>query len=314
MIKLRLNYLVLCIFLCLSTGRCNSEKEIDVSSYLNDRTDELARAGNKTSTYGFWSSFFYGFTIIFFSEIGDKTFLLCIFFSMKIGAFLAYIASTSTLICLNSFWIMVGSTLHLLVYKQILDWAAICVFFAFGLILLIEGIQMKDKKLIVEIHKIEEDHDKEEMIMPIEFSQKEKLLDEKKIDSLYTNEEFTPIISKLEQDQDIPELQLSHGIHVKDINFESNNIASVIWGFCISLVFAECGDKSQISAIAIASIYEFKGVLCGSCLAIALSSLIAVTIGLYFSEYASEKLITLTGSVIFLAYSFDILMIIEYSG
>lgn len=300
-----------CLFLFLNTIGCNLDKSETVSSIKNE--DSVSNDNQSIAT-GFWSSFFYGFTIIFFSEIGDKTFLLCIFFTMKIGALFAYVTSVSTLICLNSFWIMVGSTLHLLIYKQILDWAAICVFFAFGLLLLIEGIQMKDKKLIVDIHQIEEDHDRDEQHKSVELYQKEKLLDEKKIDSLYTNEEFTPIISKLEHDKDIPEIQLSHGIQVKDINFESNNIVSAIWGFCISLVFAECGDKSQISAIAIAAIYEFKGVLLGSCLAIAISSLMAVTIGLCFSEYVSEKLITLTGSVIFLAYAFDILMILEYSS
>ena len=71
----------------------------------------------------------------------------------------------------------------------------------------------------------------------------------------------------------------------------------------MSLILAECGDRSQITAVAIAAVNNFKGVLIGSSLAHILATSIAVLVGHAFSKRMSEKLITLIGSALFFIYA-----------
>ncbi len=84
----------------------------------------------------------------------------------------------------------------------------------------------------------------------------------------------------------------------------------LLFSFSMTLVIAECGDRSQLTAIAIAALYDFKGVLIGSSLGHAVATLIAVTIGYYFSEHVSEKIITLIGSFLFFGFAIDSLLTI----
>jgi putative Ca2+/H+ antiporter (TMEM165/GDT1 family) len=69
----------------------------------------------------------------------------------------------------------------------------------------------------------------------------------------------------------------------------------------------ECGDKSQISTVLLASVYNFYGVLLGTTSALLISTLIVVCFGNCLSRYLSEKLMNYVGGFIFLIYGLEIL-------
>jgi Ca2+/H+ antiporter, TMEM165/GDT1 family len=242
----------------------------------------------KRKDYGFWSSFTSGFVLIFVSELGDKTFLMSVFFTMKIGLIPTFLTAACTLIMLNAFWLLIGHTLPILIFKPVLDWCAIILFFVFAILLLIEGLRMDNHKIIEDLHDLENEI-------------KEHDTEDNEVEELEEN-----LISTIEKNQtncktkDYNEAKL-----VIPHSNKKKSLISILWGFSMSLVLAECGDKSQLTAIAIAAVYDIKGVVIGSSLAHSLAALIAVSIGHFFSEHISEKVITLIGSCLFFIYAID---------
>ena len=71
----------------------------------------------------------------------------------------------------------------------------------------------------------------------------------------------------------------------------------------------EWGDKSQLTAIALAANYNPFGIVFGGSLAFFLCIMIAICIGQIVKKYFSERLLNLFGGILFLA--FGIYMIFE---
>jgi putative Ca2+/H+ antiporter (TMEM165/GDT1 family) len=284
----------------------------------------------------FWPSFFTGFNLIFISEIGDKTFILTLFFTLKLGRMLTFLTTSTTLVLLNAFWLIVGASLPMLIYQTYVNWFAVGLFLIFGTILLIEGFKMDDKKIIDEFHELEIEKEIEEEVEEIDEGLKEKLLEEEKTTHKRMNkilEEEDKLYHKSDNNQ-VNQSEVKKDDADKKTNYTSDSAKKldkktleivddknkitvhspkhhekttfqIIWGFSMSLILAECGDRSQITAVAIAAVYDFKGVLLGSSIAHIIAAFIAVTIGHYVSEHVSQKTITLIGGVLFYLYAID---------
>lgn len=284
-------FVILSIIVCLSLASCETSESKDFSSTLindlgviDDNHKEMFNPFNNESKYSFWHSLISGFSLIFISEIGDSTFILAIFFTVKIGAVLSFICSASVLVTLNVVWLLIGAALPILIYKNLLNWFAVIVFLILAIVLLVEGLKMEDKKIIEEFNELVEEKKKEEQ----EEDDKAELLIEK-------NDEETNLVENKEKDKPL----------ITKKTKAPEKLSSTAWGFCLSLLLAECGDRSQITALTIAAVYDFKGVLIGSSLGHITACLIAVTIGHYFSERISEKWLTLVGSALFFVYAAD---------
>lgn len=74
------------------------------------------------------------------------------------------------------------------------------------------------------------------------------------------------------------------------------------------LAISELGDKSEITTIAIAALYDFYGVLCGTMLAYACTIMIAIFVGHIVSKFLSEKQMGLIGGIVFLLFALQILL------
>lgn len=283
----------------------------------------------------FWPSFFTGFNLIFISEIGDKTFILTLFFTLKLGRMLTFLTTCVTLVLLNAFWLIVGASLPILIYQTYVNWFAVGLFLIFGTLLLIEGIKMDDKKIIDEFHELEVEKEIEEEVEELGEDLKEKLLEEEKVthkrihkieeeeDKLYHKNDHYHLKEEDNKKEDTDkktsyttdsakktELKLKEQSDNKKVvvlspKHHEKTTFQIVWGFSMSLILAECGDRSQITAVAIAAIYDFKGVLLGSSIAHIIAAFIAVTIGHYVSEHVSQKTITLIGGVLFYLYAID---------
>ena len=74
------------------------------------------------------------------------------------------------------------------------------------------------------------------------------------------------------------------------------------------LCASELGDKSEITTIAIAAIYNLYGVLIGTMLAYFSTIVLAVLLGHILCKYLSEKSMSLIGGIIFLLFALQILL------
>ena len=62
------------------------------------------------------------------------------------------------------------------------------------------------------------------------------------------------------------------------------------------------------ATIAIAALYDFYGVLCGTMLAYACTIMIAIFVGHIVSKFLSEKQMGLIGGIVFLLFALQILL------
>lgn len=112
----------------------------------------------------------------------------------------------------------------------------------------------------------------------------------------------------------LSEYKKDDDLNYKDI--ETNNesrkergVFQVCLELFIALTLSEMGDKSQITTVAIAALYNIYGVLIGTCLAYFCTILIAIICGHFLSKYVSEKQMTLIGGIIFLIFAGQLLLV-----
>lgn len=271
----------------------NDESILKVSKIVNNDNNSDKSINNDKSKKSFKSSLVTGFLLIFISEIGDNTFIIALIFSLKFGMLNSLVISSVTLILLNAFWLFVGASLNLIMYDYLIRWGATCLFFVFATIMLIDGLKMDNKLIIDEVKEKEEEIEN-------------KMIDENKDQDNENKESKENLLPKDKEKNETDKIntQESDVLHVK----KGRLTWSIIWSYSMSLVVAECGDKSQITAITISATYDFKGVLIGSSIAFFIAILIAVSIGQFFSKHVSEKMVVLTGAALFYLYAFDLLI------
>jgi len=94
----------------------------------------------------FWVSYFKSFSIIFVSEIADKSFIMVLYFtiaSKKIHPIIIFLVSAFALILMCILSVAVGYAMPLLLNKSLLEWIAILVFSLFGIFTIYQGTKMK---------------------------------------------------------------------------------------------------------------------------------------------------------------------------
>ena len=106
------------------------------------------------STKAFYSSLFQSFSLIFLSEIADRTFILVLIYSMKMHWLPLILDSLGAMFFMNILAIAVGCMVPLLFVKSIVDWIGFCCFLGFGLLNLHEGFT-KESKTVSEEFKEE---------------------------------------------------------------------------------------------------------------------------------------------------------------
>ena len=95
-------------------------------------------------------------------------------------------------------------------------------------------------------------------------------------------------------------------------NYNDNNNSEINIGLILLLVFMLClsdiGDKSQITVITMAAIYDLYGVLIGSSLALIGTVTLAVLFGHWICEKMSPKVLLFIGGILFLIFGFEVLL------
>ena len=221
-------------------------------------------AGDKTKE-DFWKGFCSGLSLVFVSGFCDKTFFLnMIYVSIK-PFWEAFFISLLISELMNIISVSLGKVIPMIVSREILDWCAICIFLAFGIAMLIQGLAMKTESLNSSFNK-----EKEHQI---------EIEDEKKQLLLKPTEE-------------------------KEIKKEEKlGVFDTWWKYCIAYMIGELGDKSQIATIVVTSKYNFYGVFGGTAMAQLLLVFFAMVLGKSIAGMLTNRQISLLGAVVFILFA-----------
>jgi putative Ca2+/H+ antiporter (TMEM165/GDT1 family) len=247
-------------------------------SYILCQDEEINKVG-LTEKKNFRDSFLSGFSLIFISEIGDKTFFLTMIFAASNSFFKTLFLTGITMLSMNAISLLIGYSLPFLLYREYIDWIGIFVFLVFGIILLYQGFTMESKYI---------DEEFQEVAREIRSR--------------------TSSVAKFSDLVDVENKDLKENILGEKGNEEltNKNISSkalTATAYITSLIVAELGDRSQITAIVIGAINNFYGVLLGTSLAFLLCIMTAIFFGNFLKKVLTTKELTLIGASVFLLFS-----------
>ena len=231
--------------------------------------------GNKHfgPTQAFYPSLAQSFLIIFLSEIADRTFIIVLIYSLKLHWLPLIITSMLSMALMNILAIVAGYTVILLIPRNLIDWLGFICFLCFGVFCVWEGINMESRSVKEEYEEEKEEHEKKE---------------QEKREQLIINQNEDEIADKDKGEKNMWML-----------------CVEVFWLLCIS----ELGDKSEISTVTIAAVYNLYAVLIGTMLAYFATILIATFLGLFIGKFLTEKMMTIIGGVLFIFFAIQILII-----
>ena len=233
---------------------------------LKPAINQVLNNPNYEATQAFYPSLIQSFTVIFLSEIADKTFILVLIFSLKMHWLPLIITSMLAMAFMNILAIAGGYAVILFIPKNVIDWIGFCCFLFFGLFCVYEGLTMESKSI------------KEEY-------------EEEKINRNNTNKDYQ-LIDNENQNKEI----------------DSDNKS--IWALCAELFGLLCinelGDRSQISTVTIAAVYNLSAVLIGTMVAYFVTIIIATFLGHFIGKFLTEKMMTIIGGFVFIGFACQI--------
>jgi putative Ca2+/H+ antiporter (TMEM165/GDT1 family) len=226
------------------------------------------------------------FSVTFMAEVADKTFILLLFYSMRMAKVKLILISLASLLVMNLLTVILGGSIPLLLYANFIDWVALILFFIFSIMLFEEAYHMDNKTLKTRYDKYNKKHQKlkEQALMRTlsdpDITIRERLLSE--------------------GDAEIEHIQMS---------VPQQEDPKLAWSFFASLMVAECGDRSMFSTLLIAAVYDFWGVLLGSTIAHIICILLAIYSGAFLSNYVTEKQTNYIGGALFLFFALEMVLL-----
>jgi putative Ca2+/H+ antiporter (TMEM165/GDT1 family) len=225
-----------------------------------------------------------GFSIVFIAEVGDRTFILIMIYSIANGYLKTFLISNLVLLSWNLLSILIGLNMQYYINRNYVEWFGIVLFAIFGFMMIKDGFEMEN-------NSVEE-----------EFLKEKEELEKANKSNTDTNDEENQI-SYLKNDNNLDDNLLNKN------DKDNSKLFNSVWAFGFTLLMAEFGDKSQIAAIIIGATLNLYGVILGTSLAHSICTVIAIVFGRIFSHYVTTKQITMIGGLIFLLFS--ILFLIE---
>lgn len=107
-------------------------------------------------TIGFLSSIIHTFILIFFAELGDKTFIMLFILQLRTNKVTIFYSALFAEILMNSFACFVGFIINYLLYQNLIDYLGILFFLIYGIFLFLWGFKNADETFENEFEVIEE--------------------------------------------------------------------------------------------------------------------------------------------------------------
>ena len=105
---------------------------------------------------GFLSSIFHTFILIFFAELGDKTFIMLFILQLRTNKVTIFYSALFAEILMNSLACFLGVLINYLLYKNLIDYIGILFFVIYGIFLILWGFKKTDETFEKEFEMIEE--------------------------------------------------------------------------------------------------------------------------------------------------------------
>ena len=105
---------------------------------------------------GFLSSILHTFILIFFAELGDKTFIMLFILQLRTNKVTIFYSALLAEILMNSLACFSGTLINYLLYKNLIDYIGILFFAIYGIFLILCGFKTTDETFEIEFEMIEE--------------------------------------------------------------------------------------------------------------------------------------------------------------
>lgn len=231
-------------------GSTNPKKASSASSAQQPST---ATTGDDHETWHEWfHSFVVSYTMIIFTEIGDKTFLVAALMAMRHDRFVVFTAALSALAAMTVLSAVLGHIAPTLLPKRLTTFAAALLFLAFGAKMLREGLEMDhDAGVGEEMREVEEELEEKEHHLARRSSRKDS--NPHSLESGRRSPSPSPSRAK------------SSGGSLSGLSNLLGLVLSPAWVQTFIMTFlGEWGDRSQIATIAMAAGQDYWWVTLGA--------------------------------------------------
>ncbi|KAI2463576.1 UPF0016-domain-containing protein [Annulohypoxylon bovei var. microspora] len=259
-------------------------------------------------------SFVLSLTMILFSEVGDKTFLVAALMAMKHDRMVVFSAAFGALMVMTVLSAVLGHTVPALIPKRVTAFLAAGLFFVFGAKMLREGMAMDpDEGVTAEMQEVEMELQEKEhqalkqgrrrsSLSPYALEMGLNRDRKSRSQSRFPTPPRSPSTSPGRSPS--PQRGILGGFGTGLANLFSL-LLSPAWVQTFVMTFlGEWGDRSQIATIAMAAGQDYWWVTLGAVLGHACCTGVAVVGGRAIAGRVSLKVVTIGGAVAFLAFGF----------
>ena len=287
-------------------------------------------------------SIFESFLLLLVAELSDKTFIMLIILQLKTNRITVFISSLFAELLMNIFAICLGYFIDFLLYKNLIDYIGIMIAFIYGFFLVGASFREEDISFANELALNQRSYEtsftdlldeskqekKEESLKNSRYPLNAKLetiseVDASKEESKHfqirkdghgfgKGESSKKLIEKKNDEEinknDTELIEALNEILDKDKEEEEDNNIDVksFWTIFRTMVLSEFFDRSQISALSMSSIFNFSGVLIGSCIALSLSCYLGAYHGKAIIKVLKEKVLSFILGCIFIFYGIQV--------
>ena len=140
---------------------------------------------------GFLSSILHTFILIFFAELGDKTFIMLFILQIRTNKVTIFYSALFAEILMNSLACVFGYLINYLLYKNLIDYLGIMFFIIYGIVLVLWGFTKENETFEAELEIVEElnrQKMKRTSSMILGIDEDDKKENEEKFDDIYNLE------------------------------------------------------------------------------------------------------------------------------
>ena len=287
-------------------------------------------------------SIFESFLLILIAELGDKTFIMLIILQLKTNRITVFISSLFAELLMNFFAICLGYLIDFLLYKNLIDYIGIMIAFIYGFFLLGASFREEDISFENELFLNQKNYDvsftdlldeskaekKEESLKNSRYPLDAKLETISEVDASKEESKHFQIrkdghnfakesekrineINKKEEEIKKNDTELIEALNEildkdKEEEEDTNIDVNAFWTIFRTMCLSEFFDRSQLSTLSMSSIFNFSGVLIGSCCALSLSCYLGVYHGKNIIKILKEKVLSFILGTIFICYGIQV--------
>ncbi|RMZ71714.1 GCR1-dependent translation factor 1 [Pyrenophora seminiperda CCB06] len=265
-------------------------------------------------------SFVLAFTMIIFSEIGDKTFLVAALMAMRHPRLLVFSAAFSALVVMTVLSAMMGHAVPALLSERFTHFAAAALFLVFGVKLVREGLDMSPEDGVgEEMREVEQELEEKEQLARRQGRRKASV-SPYALESGRASRSNSRLPAPARSPSTSPDRAPSpHRGSLTSTMGAVNNLFSLLlspaWVQTFVMTFlGEWGDRSQIATVAMAAGSDYWYVTAGAVVGHGLCTAGAVIGGRAIAGRISMRNVTLGGAIAFLIFGVIYLFEAFYLG